>query len=463
VPDIGFAKLSKLTTLISSPRSVYWWISLALIVFGLAMMAALTIQSFSSQHLMEHKFWVNLLRETSYQHAARVRAGQANLLPSTGVIRSWYVEEPQGASQVPDYLAALRPGLYSTEAGYTVASYLAGDKTFTQNDAFDEHGSFHALVVELPPGRLVTTIDIGQLEDQQNRDAMAGMFWAGFLVLFIGGLIFWLHVNLVRPVRHLAQRMLTIVPGAPGARLPTTYQREEIQLIAQASNAHLERVEQFIERERSLLDQASHEFRTPIAVIAGAVDVLKQISLPAASKPVLGRIEHAVQDLSETMVALLYLAREASSKPEPMEITVLHDLLPRLLADHQHLLGDKPAKLRMGEMEPTFIAAPEAMVRIAVSNLLRNAVENTEDGEVELTLRACAISVSDSGSGFNPVEAARRYRESLQQSAPIRGQGLGLFLIGRICERFGWKLTIEQAAGGGTRAALDVCASVIDF
>lgn len=455
--------MSKLTTLISKPRSVYWWISVALIVFGLAMMVALTIQSFSSQHLIEHRFWINLLRETSAEYAARVRAGQKDSLPSTGIIRSWYVEKQQGASQAPDYLADLPPGLYSTEAGYTFASFFTGDTTFTQNDAFDDHGSFHALIADLPPGRLITIIDIAQLEDQQNRDALAGVLWAGFLVLFIGGLIFWLHLNLVRPMRDLAQRMQTIVPGAPGARLPTTYQREEIQVIAQASNAHLERVEQFIERERSLLDQASHEFRTPLAVIAGAVDVLKQISLPEASKPVLGRIEHAVEDLSETIVALLYLAREPSSRPEPMEIAVLHDLLPRLLADHEHLLGDKPAKLRLGDMEPTFIAAPEAMVRIAVSNLIRNAVESTEDGEIELSLRACVISVTDSGSGFNPIEAARRYRESLRQSAPVRGQGLGLFLIGRICDRFNWKLTIEQAAGGGTRAALDVCASVTNF
>lgn len=435
-------------------RSVHAWISAALVVFGLVMVAALSVQSFSSQYLIEHKFWVDLLKSTSADHAARVRAGEAASLPKSGIVRSWYVKNGRGASEVPDYLADLQPGLYSTETGYW---------TFKESAAFDNHGSFHVLVVSLSPGRLITMIDIGKLEDQQNLGSLQSGMWAAFPIVFIGVVIFWLHINLVRPVRDLAQRMQTIVPGAPGARLPTTYQREEIQLIAQASNAHLERVEQFIERERSLLDQASHEFRTPIAVIAGAVDVLKQISLPDASRPVLGRIEHAVEDLSETMVALLYLAREPSSKPEPMEITVLHDLLPRLLADHEYLLGDKPAKLRLGVMDPTFIAAPEAMVRIAVSNLIRNAVESTEDGEIELSLRACVICVTDSGSGFNPIEAARRYRETLRQSTPIRGQGLGLFLIGRICDRFNWKLAIEQAAGGGTRAALDVCASVVDL
>lgn len=445
--------MSRLATWMSKPRSVHSWISVAFIVFGLWMVAALSIQSFSSQHLIEHKFWADLLRATADDYAARVRAGEADRLPSHGIVRSWYVGEGRSALGVPDYLLGLAPGLYSTETGY---------RTFIASDAFKDHGSFHALVLDLPPGKLITTIDVGQLEDQQNHDAMRSGIWAGLLAIFVGGVIFWLHANLVRPVRDLADRMRAIVPGAAGERLPTTYRREEIQVIAQASNAHLERVEQFIERERSLLDQASHEFRTPIAVISGATDVLRQMSLPEVSKPVLGRIEHAVQDLSETMVALLYLARESSPGVEPIEVAVLHDLLPRLVTDHEHLLGGKTARLRIGEIEPTFIAVPEAMVRIAVSNLIRNAIENTDDGHVELILRGGVISVADSGSGFNPVEAARRYRESLQQSAPIRGRGLGLFLIGRICDRYGWKLSIEPAAGGGTRAALDVSASVIE-
>lgn len=446
--------MNKWSGLIRKPRSVHSWISVALVAFGLFMAIALSVQSFSSQYLIEHQFWVDLLESTSAENAARVRAGEANTLPANGIIRSWYVPGARGASDAPAYLADLPPGLYSTETGYG---------TFKAGKAFAGHGSFHALVVELPPGKLITMVDVAQLEDQQNQGALQSGIWSAFLATFIGVVILWLHVNLVRPVRDLAQRMQAIVPGSPGARLPTTYQREEIQVIAQASNAHLERVEQFIERERSLLDQASHEFRTPIAVISGAVDVLKKFSLPEASLPALGRIENAVQDLSETMVALLYLAREASSQPEPMEMTVLHDLLPRLLADHEHLLDEKPAQLRIGQMQPTFIAAPEAMVRIAVSNLIRNAVESTEDGEIELSLEGGVICITDSGSGFNPVEAARRYRETLRRVAPVRGQGLGLFLIGRICERFNWKLTIDQPGSRGTRAALDVSASVINL
>lgn len=443
-------RVSRLAAIFSTPRSVHRGVSAALILFGLMMVAIMTALNFSSQRLVEHRFWGDALRSISADHAAQVRAGRAALLPHSGVIRSWYVAPGAKLPMPPAYLATLAPGYYSTEGGY-----------FVTEPEFHTHGSLHALVADLPPGRLITSIDITELEDQQNHDVMISGIWALLFLLLIGAVIAWLHANLVRPMRDLANRMQAIDPRDSAARLPTTYLREEIQVIAQASNQYLERVGQFIERERSLLDQASHEFRTPIAVIAGGVDVLNQMSLPDSARPALGRIEHAVDDLSETMVALLYLAREPDTSVEPADVIALHEFLPRLTRDHEHLLRGKSAQLKLGVLEPTCIAAPEAMVRIAVSNLLRNAIESTDAGYVEIALAGGVISVTDSGSGFDPVEAARRYRDSLRHAAPVRGQGLGMFLIGRICERFGWRLDIGSGGRAGTHARLDVAASII--
>lgn len=444
--------MTRFLSRILKPRGVHGGITVALVVFGLIMAASLAFQNFSSQGLIEHPYWGDLLRSISADHAARVRAGEADTLPQTGLVRSWYLAPGQATTAAPSYLAELPPGFYSTENGF---------RNFAELENVQGRGSFHAAVVDLPPGRLITRVDINAIEDQQNRTSWWSVLWALSYALMIWAVIAWLHANLVRPVRDLADRMQAIDPRDSAARLPTTYLREEIQVIAQASNVHLERVGQFIERERSLLDQASHEFRTPIAVIAGAVDVLKQMSLPDTSQPALARIEHAVEGLSETMVALLYLAREPEAGSEPAEVTALHECLPRIVEDHEHLLAGRVAQLRVGALPPTYLAAPEAMVRIAVSNLIRNAIENTEAGYVDVTLSHGVIAVVDSGSGFNPVEAARRYRESLRSATPTRGQGLGLFLIGRICERFGWRLAIDAGTVSGTRAHLDVSASVI--
>lgn len=464
----------KSTTVKVKTRSVHRWISSAFILFGFVMIVALAVQAFSGQRLVEHKIWLDILHFVSADYAKRIQQGQHDALPANGVIKSWYIEEGQTASSAPSYLRDQPPGFYSSENSgvlnlwdvvtqtpeeqQTLSSYVASNGNVVELDTEDQ---FHALIVPLPTGRLITFIDITEFEAQQDRDAAFSVLWAVVLLAIILTAIYWLRTNLVYPVRDLANRMREMNPEAVSARLPTTYTREEIQIIAQASNAHLERVEQFIKRERSLLDQASHEFRTPVAVISGAVDVLKQQELPDSSKPALHRIELAVTDLSEMMVSLLYLAREAIPDTQPEEIAILHEVLPRLLNDHEHLLSHKSIQLTVAKLEETFIAAPEAMIRIAVSNLIRNAIENTDSGTVELSLENGIISVSDSGKGFDPAEAARLYRNSLRQSLPVRGQGLGLFLIGRICDRFGWKLSIKPTANGGTKATLDVTSSII--
>jgi signal transduction histidine kinase len=435
-------------------RGVHWWTSVAFIALGLLTLLAITVQAFSGQLLIEDRYWSQLAQSISREHARQVHEGRAATLPDTGFVRSWYVVNGRSASTPPpEHLAVQPPGMYSSDTAFNIHADYAEP---------EDGRSYHALVVDLPPGKLITQIDIEPLEQQQNRYGSLSALWILAFGVVIAGFITWLHANLVRPVRDLAARMQTIDPGVPGARLPTNYKREEVQVIAQASNAHLERVEQFIQRERSLLDQASHEFRTPIAVIAGAADVLRQQPLPGSAGPALARIEHAVEDLSETMVALLYLAREPLPGGEAQEITVLHDLLAQITRDHEHLLLGKPARLQLGEIEPTFIAAPEAMVRIAASNLIRNAIENTEQGDVSITLKDGVLTVVDASTGFDPVEAARRYRDLLRQSAPTRGQGLGLFLIGRICERFGWTLDLS-ASDRGARVALDMSASRIDI
>lgn len=442
------------------------------------MIVALAIQSFSGQRLVEHKIWADILHSVSTDYAAMVQQGNSALLPDRGVLRAWYIEEGQVSATAPAYLAERPPGFYSSEDSSVLnawrslteaPAYLAEQPPgFYSSEGwnsaeYDTTDEFHALITQLPSGRLITVIDITEFEAQQDRDAAFSVLWAVVLLIIILTAIFWLRTNLVYPVRDLANRMREMDPESVSARLPTTYKREEIQIIAQASNAHLERVEQFIKRERSLLDQASHEFRTPVAVISGAVDVLKQQVLPETAKPALHRIELAVTDLSETMVSLLYLARETIPDSQPEEITILHEVLPRLLNDHEYLLSHKSIQLTVAKLEETLIAAPDAMIRIAVSNLIRNAIENTDSGTVELSLDNGIISVSDSGKGFDPAEAARLYRNSLKQSPPVRGQGLGLFLIGRICDRFGWQLSIKPTANGGTKATLDITSSIIPF
>jgi signal transduction histidine kinase len=336
-------------------------------------------------------------------------------------------------AEMPPYLASLPAGFYSEQ----------------DLDRFDEH-DYAVLVTPVADGRVVTVIDMTDIETLQNKVGIGELIFVMVNLALVGATLLWLHGSLRKPARALAQRMEALDPEQPSQRLSVDYPQAELHDIAVQANRHLERVERFIERERSLLDQASHEFRTPIAVIGGAVDVLDRQPLPAQAMGPLARIRGTVDNLTETMNALLYLSREPDAGGAA-ESTRVDLLLPELMQDHEHLLAFKPARFVLVECVSLCVDVPEAMVRIVIANLLRNAAENTQKGDITVSLTPQRLRVSDSGEGFDPVEAARSYSAALQTSMkPGGGQGLGLFLTKRICERFKWSLAISSAVRKGS-------------
>jgi len=415
--------------------SLQWNITLAFILLSLMMSIGIAYQAWLSQGLIVHPLWRQLLWSSTEQYLALRQADAP--LPSRGPLRGWRLAGGPPPADMPAYFAQLAPGFYNEEQ--------------TSDLEEDSHA---VLVTAVAGGRIVMAIDITNLERQQNRNAVLGVAFWMLGVALVAFCVLRLYRGLRQPMQELAGEMNALNPEQPSARLRVDFQLVELHDIAVLVNGHLERVERFVERERSLLDQASHEFRTPIAVIAGAVDVLQQQALPASSAPPLQRIRATTDNLTEIMAALLYLSREPDG-PTPHETTRVDALLEVLVADHRHLLDGKLVDYVLDPNTPQWVPAPEAMVRIVIGNLLRNAAENSYEGAIVVALEQGRLTVRDCGIGFDTVAAARRYSMSLRNSSKLGGgQGLGLFLTRRICERFGWSLSIQSTVSKGTLAQL---------
>lgn len=413
-------------------------ISAIFILFGLTLAAVLTIQGNLSQQMVVHPIWRELLQSSTDQYLSDGRPVPEKHLPSTGIVRGWHLHGQALPADMPHYFARLDPGFHDEH----------------QLDAYDTDRSYAVLVTPIGEGRAVMSVDITDLENYQNMTALLSVLMATLCSLMIVGAIVWIYRTLRRPIQSLAQRMDDLDPAQPAQRLATDFALSELHDIAVIVNRHLDRVERFIERERSLLDLASHEFRTPIAVIAGAVDVIKLYELPAEADRPLARIESTIGNLTEIMSALLFLSREPEAKV-CAETTRLDTLTAALVDDHQHLLQGTGATFEMGKFQPVLLACPEAMVRIVVSNLLRNAAEHGNAGPIKICLTANTLSILNSTAGFDVAEAARRYTRALRDSSKQGGgQGLGLFITRRICERFNWTLTISSTVDGETLAEL---------
>ena len=411
-------------------------ITLPFLVFGIVMTIGIGFQAWISQGLIVHPIWEQLLSSSTEQYLALARRHADTPLPTQGPLRGWRLSGGPLPADMPAYFAQLTPGFYDEE----------------QIDGLDLDQA--VLVTAVGTERIVMAVDITALEWEQNRNAVCStLFWIlGMITVTFSVLRIYRILRL--QMQELARAMNALNPELPSKRLQVDFQLDELHDIAVLVNGHLDRVERFVERERSMLDQASHEFRTPIAVIAGAVDVLAQQQLPPTAMAPLQRIRATTDNLTQIMAALLYLSREPDGQALT-ESTKVDALLEVLVEDHRHLLQGKLVDYVLDDVEPKWVQAPEAMVRIVIGNLLRNAAENSHEGAIVVTLQAGRLTVRDCGVGFDTVAVARSYSLSLRNSTKLGGgQGLGLFLVKRICERFGWSLTITSTVSKGTLAEL---------
>ena len=106
--------------------------------------------------------------------------------------------------------------------------------------------------------------------------------------------------------------------------------------------------------------------------------------------------------------------------------------------------------------------APLPIVQAAIGNLLRNAIENSDRGEITVRLeRRTTVVIEDPGHGMTPEEISAIYARIARGGGERSGGGIGLDLISRICEHLAWKLDIASRPGSGTITTLNLSPGTI--
>ena len=128
---------------------------------------------------------------------------------------------------------------------------------------------------------------------------------------------------------------------------------------------------------------------------------------------------------------------------------------PELAAELERarvLAEGRPVESRLPASHRLHLDAPERVLAVLVGNLLRNAFSYTDRGEVEITIDAQGVVIRDTGVGIAPERLAEIYRPFARgESARRGGFGVGLSIVRRLSDRFGWPVHIESQPGVGTR------------
>jgi signal transduction histidine kinase len=283
-------------------------------------------------------------------------------------------------------------------------------------------------------------------------------------VLLVLYLTTWLAFRASRrafsPVVALARQVRELDPTArhpprfDRSRLPPAAD-DEVQELADALSRYSDRLAEFVARERQFTRDASHELRTPLTVIQISSDLLlADEPLSEPGRRAVERIRRATGDMDELTSLFLLLARE-DEVGLPASAVCINDVVSEELERAQQAAEGKPVVARLTEKYRLHLDAPERVLSVLVGNLLRNAFSYTDQGEVEVAVEADRVVIRDTGVGIAPDRLAELYRPFVRgESARRGGHGVGLSIVRRLSDRFGWPVDIESEPGVGTRVEI---------
>jgi signal transduction histidine kinase len=287
--------------------------------------------------------------------------------------------------------------------------------------------------------------------ERQFNNALVGMVVVFTLLSLLVG--WWAASRVMSPVSELAERLRLSGRSSEPEALAEHFPDDEVGQLASALDDYAARLTEVVQRDREFNADVSHELRTPLAVIKGAVELLlSRPDLDDKSRTRLQRIQRAERQCTDLISALLLLSRNERGHGSADVGRVAEQLLQM----HRAQLGGKALELRMEGEHGLVVDAPEAAVAVALGNLIGNAVKYTPQGEVVVRLSPSAVQVVDSGPGLSSEEAARVFERGFRgtHAAHSQGGGIGLSIVRRLCDLYGWNVRVVPGDDRGVVATL---------
>lgn len=269
----------------------------------------------------------------------------------------------------------------------------------------------------------------------------------------------WSSGRVLAPVTTLAKRLEALDEHAPPVPLQRDFPDDEVGQLASALDNYAARLHELVERDQAFNADVSHELRTPLAVIAGATELmLAQDDLSERNRERLLRIARAARQSTDITTALLQLVRAANRSATDNRGYAVASIAEQVLDNYRPLIGDRELALSVQVDEPAVVIAPEAVIAVVLGNLVGNAVRYTNQGEVVIQICAGAVNIIDTGPGIPESELPKvfdRHFRGLQASG-TKGQGLGLSIVKRLCDLYGWRIQFSNRNDGVTGLVVSV-------
>ena len=343
---------------------------------------------------------------------------------------------------------------------------MQADEPVFRNSAVGE-ASLRVFTVPLeigsdrPVGRIQVGVSLAGVRSAQNALLLA-IFSVALVLITVSGIFSWLMTkSALAPLANATQSALEITnTNDLSRRIPVPEPEEdEVGKLIVAFNQTLTRMERLILAQRRFLADVGHEFRTPLTVIRGNIDLMLKMGCEDAES--LTGIQSEVDRLTRLVGDLLLLAQAESGKmplnrqPIALDTTVLD------VYGQAHVLAKDKVKLRMGEIDQIQVCGDEDRLKQVFINLIGNAIKySPQGGLVSVGIgkfeNLARITISDTGPGI-PAEDLphifdRFYRgeKSRLRTKDGKGFGLGLSIAYWIVRNHDGRIEVDSQVGEGT-------------
>ena len=403
-------------------------IALAFAIFCILVVGTLGISLYVASGDIEEAH-IDQVIEMEMEHLIERYRQQPNFIPQAGSnLEEYILPERSDELRLPSYLKGLN------QRRHTV---------------FHGPQEVRVAVSHVDGVKFLVAYEIG-LHEQRKHDfgLLIGLSLLSLIVvaLVVGYLLAGL---LVREVADLAEQVRKLAPGnVQGVTLTQPGMDAEVAQLANALDDYQNRIRRMLQREQEFTANVSHEMRTPITTILTSCELLAaESNMSEKVRNRIGMIESAATRMGEQLQALLFLARE-----QALGVMELVSIAECVYDAAEHLRPEITLKQLDFEVDVELNAVltlNRQALQTALVNLLRNAVQYTSQGSVKVKFKGRQLTISDSGIGIEPSYLPFLFERFFRGSTQGEGLGIGLAIVKRICDHYGWLIEVDSTPGYG--------------
>lgn len=262
-----------------------------------------------------------------------------------------------------------------------------------------------------------------------------------FLIIISGG--FLIINKAFRPIEDMSFQVRRIKAENLSERINVKKSGKEIEILENAINSTLERIEESVKTIERFSSIAAHELRTPLSVIKSDAQIAMTKDSIEDVKISLKNIAEKSDEMSKLIDTLLIMAR-IKNVPSTFEFLNMGEVAFEAVQD---LIKRYPNRIEFSVIGESYLSGDENLLKEMVSNVVENSCKYT-NGKVKIEVGNDYIAISDEGPGMDEETKSHLFEEFFRKRTDIPGFGLGLSVVKRIADLHSIDINVYSSLNG---------------